>query len=61
MFDITCHICDTTYLVGSGSISSFHNTSEGPIAYVTCPEGHHLMRYFQSGATTVEPAIEAAS
>lgn len=32
MFDVHCHQCERTYLVGTRSIVSFHNTSVGPIA-----------------------------
>ncbi len=46
MFNLHCHICDQTYLVGTRSIVSFHNTSEGPVAYARCPEGHLTVRYF---------------
>ncbi len=55
MYDIECPTCQTRYLVGTGAITSFHNTSEGPIAYVTCPQGHHLIRYFQPAATVAVP------
>lgn len=47
MFDIHCHHCDKRYLVGFRRMDSFHNTSEGPIAYVTCPRGHHVVRRFR--------------
>lgn len=50
MFNLHCHICDQTYLVGTRSIVSFHNTSEGPVAYVRCPDGHTLVRWFQPAA-----------
>ncbi len=61
MFDIHCHLCDERYLVGSRSIGSFHNTSEGPIAYVTCPEGHHLVRYFHNDTTAPATAATDAA
>lgn len=63
MFDIHCHICEERYLVESHSITSFHNTSEGPVAYVTCPEGHRLVRYFRIGAADEVgvPALQEAS
>lgn len=61
MFDINCHICRERYLVGTRSIQSFHNTSEGPVAYVTCPKGHHLVRYFhQAPAERVAELKEAS-
>ena len=47
MFDVHCQICDRRYLVGPHSIASFHNTSDGPVVYVTCPEGHTMVRYFR--------------
>ncbi len=50
MFDVHCHICDRRFLVGTRSIVSFHNTSEGPVAYVRCPDGHTLVRWFQPAA-----------
>jgi hypothetical protein len=56
MYDIHCPTCATRYLVGSGAIDSFHNTSEGPIAYVRCPEGHRLIRYFRPAATAAVSA-----
>ncbi len=40
MLQIHCPDCDRQYLVGTRSILSIHNTSEGVIAYVRCPEGH---------------------
>jgi hypothetical protein len=51
MFHIKCKQCATNHpdgspsgqLVGSGSILSLHNTSEGPIAYVKCPDGHTVV------------------
>jgi len=51
MFDIHCHVCDRRYLVGTRSITSFHNTSQGPIAYVHCPQGHALVRSFRDART----------
>jgi hypothetical protein len=57
MFDVHCQACHRRYLVGSSSITSFQNTPEGPVAEVQCPKGHHLVRYFWSGATkTVQAA-----
>lgn len=52
MYDIHCPTCDKRYLIGSRSITSFHNTSDGPIAYVTCPAGHHLVRWFRGPGDT---------
>lgn len=40
MLHIHCPQCDRRYLVGTRSIRSMHNTSEGVIVYVRCPEGH---------------------
>lgn len=40
MLQIHCPDCSRQYLVGTRSILSIHNTSEGVIAYVRCPEGH---------------------
>ncbi len=40
MLHINCPDCSRSYLVGTRSILSIHNTSEGVIAYVKCPEGH---------------------
>jgi hypothetical protein len=40
MLYIHCPQCERSHLVGTRSIVSFHNTSEGVIAYVKCPEGH---------------------
>jgi hypothetical protein len=58
MFNLHCHICQRQYLVGSRSISSFHNTSDGPIAYARCPRGHVLFRSFRDDRT--QP-VEAAA
>lgn len=52
MFTIHCHHCDRQHLIGTRSIVSFHNTSEGPVAYVRCPEGHTIVRYFHDGRFT---------
>ena len=60
MYDIFCPHCDTQWLVGTPSIRSFHNTSEGPIAYVECPKGHLLVRYFRHGSAG-GPDVEAAA
>ncbi len=61
MFTIHCHHCDRQYLLGSRSIGSLHNTSEGPIAYVTCPEGHRLVRYFRPADKRSRPVLREAS
>lgn len=47
-FDAYCHHCDTRYLMTMSSLKSVHNTSEGPIAYAVCPQGHHLVRRFHA-------------
>lgn len=47
MFTIHCHICDEELLVGSRSIVSMHETSDGPIAYVRCPHGHLVVHEFR--------------
>ena len=47
-FDVYCHHCETRYLLGMSSLRSMHNTSEGPIAYAVCPQGHHLVRHFRA-------------
>jgi hypothetical protein len=63
MFDIHCQACQRRYLVGSRSIRSFHNTSEGPVAYVQCPHGHQLLRRFRNDLVgpAVAPATPAAA
>jgi hypothetical protein len=61
MFDIHCHRCDRPYLVGTRSIVSFHNTSEGPVAYVSCPQGHVLLRSFRDARSHPLEAVAAAS
>ena len=58
MFDVHCRLCDRRYLVGTRSIASFHNTSDGPIAYVRCPEGHLLVRHFRRNVTTPPTAVD---
>lgn len=40
MLQIHCPVCNHRYMVGTSSIVSMHNTSEGVLAYVRCPEGH---------------------
>lgn len=40
MFLHHCTHCGRDYLVGTRSLVSFHNTSDGPVGYVRCPEGH---------------------
>ncbi len=40
MLQIHCHECQQHHLVGTRSIVSLHNTSEGVVAYVKCPKGH---------------------
>ena len=44
MFLLHCSGCDDDegqrHLVGTNSLLSLHNTSDGPIAYVRCPNGH---------------------
>jgi hypothetical protein len=60
MFDIHCHICNCRYLVGTRSITSFHNTSEGPVAYVRCPRGHTLLRSFRDARTHPVEEVAAA-
>jgi hypothetical protein len=59
MYDIFCPHCNKRFLVGTASIDSFHNTSEGPAAYVKCPQGHHLMRHFRSGQTSAAAAASS--
>lgn len=49
MFELYCHVCDRDHLVGPRAILSLHNTTEGPVAYVRCPLGHHLVRSFRDG------------
>lgn len=61
MFDIHCHHCNQTYLIGTREITSMHNTSEGPMAYVTCPKGHHLVRYFRDKRTETLHLLDKAS
>lgn len=46
-FDVHCHHCNTRYLIQASAVGSIHNTSEGPVAYATCPKGHHLVRRFR--------------
>ena len=40
MLHIHCPVCNHRYMVGTRSIVSMHNTSDGVLAYVRCPEGH---------------------
>ncbi|MEM9467727.1 MAG: hypothetical protein AAGA90_20290 [Actinomycetota bacterium] len=47
-FDVHCHHCDQRYLLQSSALGSIHNTSDGPIAYATCPKGHRLVRRFRA-------------
>ena len=47
MFLLHCSGCDhdegQRHLVGTNSLLSLHNTSDGPIAYVRCPNGHTVV------------------
>jgi hypothetical protein len=56
MFAVHCTACNHRYLVGTRSIISFHNTSDGPIAYLRCPSGHRLIRYFRQEPDRAEVA-----
>ena len=47
MFELHCHACGQDHIVGPRSIRSFHNTADGPVAYVRCPRGHDLVRSFR--------------
>ena len=58
MFDVHCHHCDRRYLVGTRSIASFHNTSDGPIAYLRCPEGHLLVRNFRRNVSASASTVD---
>ena len=60
MFDIHCHVCQQRYLVGTRSITSLHDTSNGPVAYVRCPAGHHVVHEFRAGATEPRPSTDGA-
>ena len=42
MFDIYCSPCDHIYLVGSQSLTAFHNTNGPPVARALCPHGHEV-------------------
>ncbi len=59
-FDVHCHHCDRRYLIQASSVQSIHNTSDGPVAYATCPAGHRLIRRFRK-ATDVRRATLMAS
>lgn len=58
MFDVHCHHCERTYLVGTRSIVSYHKTSTGQIAYVRCPDGHLLIRNLRHRYTTPTVAVD---
>lgn len=60
MLTIHCHRCSRSHLVGTRSIVSMHHTSEGPVAYVRCPEGHLTMQEFGrevAAAPEPEPTV----
>ena len=59
-FDAYCHHCDTRFLIQASAVRSVHNTSEGPIAYVTCPHGHHLVRRFRSTSDVRDATMMAS-
>lgn len=61
MYDIHCPHCEARWLVSSRAIRSMHNTSDGPLAYVECPKGHLLMRYFRDARTESAPVAAVAS
>ena len=60
MFELHCHHCHKDYVVGSQSIRSTHRTSGGPVAYVTCPRGHTVIRYLRHEAVAREPLAAAS-
>ena len=66
MFKLHCHLCEADHLVGSRSILSMHNTSEGVIAYARCPQGHTVVVDFrdidpyQAHKRKFRPELEAA-
>lgn len=51
MIHVHCPACSIWYFVGTGSIAMLHNTDNGPVAEMSCPEGHHLLHRFRSPAT----------
>ena len=61
MFLHHCTHCDRDYLVSARAIASFHNTSEGPIAYVRCPEGHLAVRRFRPAGAPGTPTPDEAA
>jgi hypothetical protein len=63
MLNIFCPQCERSHLVGTRSIVSVHNTSEGVISYVKCPEGHitlntGTLRTMEKAAAGEERSLE---
>lgn len=59
MFLLHCSGCGhdegQRHLVGTNSLLSLHNTSDGPIAYVRCPNGHTVVISYGKGEYAFPP------
>ncbi len=51
MFDIYCPHCQLPHLMETKTILSTHSTSDGPVAYVRCPNGHLVVKEFRANRT----------
>ena len=56
MLTIRCGHCQKRYLVGTRSIVSLSHTTDGPVGYVRCPEGHITATDFGRGSIDRPPA-----
>ncbi len=51
MFDIYCPHCERHHLLETKQIISTHQTGDGPIAYVRCPNDHLVIKEFRANRT----------
>ncbi len=51
MIHLHCPVCSIRYFVGTGSITMLHDTDDGPVAELSCPEGHTLLHRFRTSTT----------
>ncbi len=58
MYALHCPTCQLTHLMGNRSIVSLHNTSEGPVGLVRCPEGHELLTTFDERRAGIPVSAE---
>ncbi|MEM7139459.1 MAG: hypothetical protein AAF548_00395 [Actinomycetota bacterium] len=52
MLVIDCPHCGQRELVGTRRIRAIHNTDQGPVGDLRCPQGHALLYDFRRRRTT---------